>query len=502
MSGIEDADGLADNAFTYQWYWVDADGASNETLIPGENATTYTLTTADLGKRIKVQVSFTDELGSEETLISDPYLIPKNNPATGAPAVTRTPQVGQELNANISRIADADGLTGVDFTYQWVRVDADGTSNPTPIPGANAATYTLTPADLGKRVRMKVTFIDNLENRETLVSAVHPSTGTVALASSTSCPAPALADRRYLWAGTVTVAPIVAGGITESHGFVSGSAGELSTTAFSIGANTYTADGVYVDASGDLVGDLQFSLSGSGGPTTAEADALRLHVCDTPFDFSDAAPAPTTATYTWTEDLDWSTETTRTLVLSLPENNSATGAPAVTGTAQVEQELSADVSAIADPDGLTGASFTYQWVRVDADGTSNPTPIPDASASTYTLTAADGGKKIKVRVSFTDNLNGKETRTSAAHPSTGTVAFASSSACPAPAVGDRRYVWSGTVTAQAITSEGATIAYGFSEESSQGALDDKQFTIGLNEYTVDSVAVGAPGFRPGRCISA
>ena len=497
VSGIADDDGLADGEFTYQWYWVDADGTSNPTPIQGANAASYSLTNDDLGKSIKVQVSFTDHLNGEETLTSDPYLIPKNNPATGAPAVTGTPQVGQELNANISRIADADGLTGVDFTYQWVRVDADGTSNPTPIPGANAATYTLTPAELGKRVRMKVTFFDNLGNRETLVSAVHPSTGTVAFASSTSCPAPAMADRRYLWAGTVTVAPIVAGGITESHGFVSGSAGELSATAFSIGANTYTVDGVYVDASGDLVGDLQFSLSGSDGLTTAEADALRLHVCDTPFDFSDAEPAPTTATYTWTEDLDWSTETTRTLVLSLPENNSATGVPAVTGTTQVEQELSADVSAIADPDGLTGASFTYQWVRVDADGTSNRTPIPGANAATYTLTPADAGRKIRVRVSFTDNLNGKETRTSAAHPSTGTVAFASSPACPVPAVGDRRYVWSGTVTAQAITSEGTTIAYGFSEESSQGALDDKQFTIGSNEYTIDSVVVGAPRFRPG-----
>ena len=43
------------------------------------------------------------------------------------------------------------------------------------------------------------------------------------------------------------------------------------------------------------------------------------------------------------------------------------------------------------------------------------------TAATYTLTAADAGKKIKVQVSFTDELSGEEMRTSAAYPSSGTV---------------------------------------------------------------------------------
>ena len=73
-----------------------------------------------------------------------------------------------------------------------------------------------------------------------------------------------------------------------------------------------------------------------------------------------------------------------------------------------------------DADGLP-SSFTYQWVRVDADGMSNPADITDATAATYTLTAADAGKKIKVQVSFTDELSGEEERTSAAYPSSGTV---------------------------------------------------------------------------------
>ena len=83
-----------------------------------------------------------------------------------------------------------------------------------------------------------------------------------------------------------------------------------------------------------------------------------------------------------------------------------------------------------DTDGLP-SSFTYQWLRVDADGTSNPADITDATAATYTLTAADAGKKIKVKVSFTDELSGEEERTSAAYPSSGTVTAAANTTAPA-----------------------------------------------------------------------
>ena len=99
--------------------------------------------------------------------------------------------------------------------------------------------------------------------------------------------------------------------------------------------------------------------------------------------------------------------------LSLPDNRSATGAPVITGTAQVGQELSADVTGIEDEDGLYGAVYTYQWERVDADGTSNPVDITDATDATYTLTDDDLGKKVKVTVSFTDYLGSGEQRTSA-----------------------------------------------------------------------------------------
>ena len=88
-------------------------------------------------------------------------------------------------------------------------------------------------------------------------------------------------------------------------------------------------------------------------------------------------------------------------------NRAATGAPIVSGTVQVGETLTADTSGISDADGLTNATFTYQWLADDAD-------IAGAIGSTYTLVTADEGKTVKVRVSFTDEGGNDVTLTSAA----------------------------------------------------------------------------------------
>ena len=78
-----------------------------------------------------------------------------------------------------------------------------------------------------------------------------------------------------------------------------------------------------------------------------------------------------------------------------------TGAPTISGTAQVGQTLTADTSGISDADGLTNVAYRYQWLADD-------TEINGATSSTYTLQASDEGKVIKVRVTFTDDEGGDE----------------------------------------------------------------------------------------------
>ena len=244
------------------------------------------------------------------------------------------------------------------------------------------------------------------------------------------CGMPSFGTRREIWTGTVTVEARTLIDVIEGYGFSEFGEGELALKEFDIGSNNYTIDAILVGLRGRLV----FSLDGNTGSLTAtETAALRLHVCDEDYDFSTATTVSADiSTFNWTTSLDWSPPVeSRTVYLSLPANTAATGEPAITGTAQAGQELTADASPIMDADGLTSVSFTYQWVRVDADGMSNPADITDATAATYTLTAADAGKKIKVQVSFTDELSGEEERTSAAYPSSGTVTTAASTTAPA-----------------------------------------------------------------------
>ena len=87
--------------------------------------------------------------------------------------------------------------------------------------------------------------------------------------------------------------------------------------------------------------------------------------------------------------------------------------------------LTADASNIGDPDGIAGATFSYQWI---ADDGTTDSDIDGATGETYWPSAGDVGNTIKVRVSFTDDLNNEESVTSAA---TGAVAGPAVTAVPA-----------------------------------------------------------------------
>ena len=93
----------------------------------------------------------------------------------------RAHRVGETLTASTTGIDDPDGLTSPTFTYRWMRVDRDGVSNPTNI-GTNAPTYTLIPADEGKRIKLRVEFRDDGGNAETRTSDAFAASGPVAAA--------------------------------------------------------------------------------------------------------------------------------------------------------------------------------------------------------------------------------------------------------------------------------------------------------------------------------
>ena len=96
-----------------------------------------------------------------------------------------------------------------------------------------------------------------------------------------------------------------------------------------------------------------------------------------------------------------------TVTVVAAPNREATGQPTISGTPQVGETLTAGTANIADLDGLTGVSYSYQWIAGGTD-------IAGATGSTYTLTASEQGKTIQMRVTFSDDADNQETLTSEA----------------------------------------------------------------------------------------
>ena len=144
-SGVSDEDGLDNASFSYQWLADDTD-------IAGATGSSYTLTDSDEGKAIRVQVSFTDDAGNDETLTSAAtaaVAARPNTPATGAPTISGTVKVGHVLTADTTDIADQDGIDNAQFTYQWL-------ANAAAIADATGSQYLLTSADKENAITVKV----------------------------------------------------------------------------------------------------------------------------------------------------------------------------------------------------------------------------------------------------------------------------------------------------------------------------------------------------------
>ena len=247
-SGIGDADGLENVTFSYHWLAGDSD-------ISGATGSAYTLIEADEGKAITVQVSFTDDAGNDESLTSaatDAVAAKPNSPATGAPTISGTAQVGETLTADTSGIADVDGLENVTFSYHWLAGDSD-------ISGATGSAYTLADADEGNTVKIRVSFTDDGGNDETLTSAA-----TEAVAGNQE---PVASEDVAVWSAIMT-----AEWVYQGYGYYSAhakKAGSLSPASFEVDGTTYTVKMVetqgwwtYIGVDRELPFDFVLELDG------------------------------------------------------------------------------------------------------------------------------------------------------------------------------------------------------------------------------------------------
>ena len=121
---------------------------------------------------VSVKVTASDDDGAS---VSDAFVITvsaaANHPATGKPGIDGTPQVGQTLTTTAGTMADDDNLPATTFpegySFQWVQVDGP---TETEISGATSQTYVPVAGDVGRTLKVKVTFTDGGGAEEMLTS--------------------------------------------------------------------------------------------------------------------------------------------------------------------------------------------------------------------------------------------------------------------------------------------------------------------------------------------
>ena len=477
-----------------------------EADIAGENSSTYILVDADLGKTLKVRVTFDDDLGHTETLTSA---------ATATVVAAATAALGQVMGVGVAPgnahlvVTWTAVETATGYTVQWMSGSQGYNTGDrqAPVTSGSTTRYTIPSLTNGTEYTVQViatrTGATDGPPSEEMTGTPRvppppppppppPDLAQVTDVAVTSTPA---SGTTYYLAGevieftvtfsapvTVTATPKFAfrlGAATRQAAYASGSgsaalvfartvqAGEVDRNGISWNALALALDGGTITQTGAttaarLTHAEQAPLEGhrvdAAPPMQVSASVQGMSlvlVYDEPLD---PASMPATGAYTVTATVGatttnpavsevsiygiWVTLTldaapaagaTVTLAYAPPASNpvqdeagndapafsgqkvngaagntAATGAPTITGTAQVGQTLTAGTTAIMDADGLTSVSYTYQWIRVATDNTE--TNISSATASTYTLVAADQGTTVKVTVSFTDDANNPETR--------------------------------------------------------------------------------------------
>ena len=363
ISAIQDENGLARVKFYYQW--LSSDGGTI-TDLQGATESRYTLKLADEGRTVSVRVSFTDRHGYAESLESvptAPVVGVANSPASGLPIISGTAEVSSQLAADISGISDADGLANATLSYQWIA--NDGTAD-TEIAGATSSTYTLALDDVGNTIAVRVRFTDDYGFEETLTS--EPTAAVIVRISSPASGLPIIN-------GTAEVSNTLTADISEildADGLVN------ATFNYQWIANAGTAE---TEIAGATSSTYTLTLDDVGNTI-----AVRVRFTDD-YGFEETLTSEPTA------------------VVIARRNSPASGLPTISGTAEVSNTLTADISEILDADGLVNATFSYQWI---ANAVTAETEITGATSFTYTLSADDEGKTVAVRVSFIDDWGNYE----------------------------------------------------------------------------------------------
>jgi len=496
---LADLDGMG--TVTYQWMAdnVNITGATNSTLVLGQ---------AQVGKAITVKASYTDGFNKAESVTSTATaaVVNVNDEPTGTVTITGTTSKGATLTA-ANTLADLDGMGTV--SYQWM---ADNVN----ITGATASTYTLSAAEVGKTITVKVSYTDGFNTVESKTSAptavVIPNslptgnvtiTGTAAqnetlTASNTLVDLDGMGTVSYQWmadnvdiidatASTLVLTQAQVGkAITLKASYTDGFGADESMTSTATAAVANVNDSPTGTVT--ITGTATQNQTLTAANTLADLDGMDLVSYQWMANGADISGATSstlvlgqdqvgktiTVKASYTDKLGTAESMTSTATAAVANvNDSPTGTVTITGTATQNQTLTA-ANTLADLDGMDLVS--YQWMANGAD-------ISGATSSTLVLGQDQVGKTITVKASYTDGFNKAESVTS-----TATTAVANVNDVP-----------TGSVTITGITSKGATLtaANNLADVDGLGAVTYQWLANNVNitgatasTYTLTTAEVG------------
>ena len=307
--------------------------------------------------------SWTDYLGGLITFAAGSTAAqPSQPPApvnTAAPAISGTAQQGQTLTASAGSWSNNPSS----YAYQWQ--DCSSSSSCSNISGATSSSYVLQSSDVGKTIDVVVT----ATNASGSASGTSGQTGTVQ-----ADPPPAPVN---------TAAPAISGTAQQGQ--------TLTASAGSWSNNPSSYAYQWQDCSSSS------SCSNISGATSSSYVLQSSDVGKTIDVVVTATNASGSASGTSGQ--------TGTVQADPPPAPVNTAAPAISGTAQQGQTLTASAGSWSN----NPSSYAYQWQ--DCSSSSSCSNISGATSSSYVLQSSDVGKTIDVVVTAT-NASGSASGTS------------------------------------------------------------------------------------------
>ncbi|MFZ4721084.1 MAG: peroxidase family protein, partial [Ilumatobacteraceae bacterium] len=382
---VEDAEGIGLGGVEIVWEMQVEPG-----LWEGVGSgSTLLLTDLHVGKQLRAIAVFEDGVGVPEqvtgTAVTAP-VINVNDLPVGLPRLsvlgTVSPEAGSPVSVDLTPVTDEDGIPST-VTVQWQQNNTLGAGAYANIPGATGTTFTPLLGQEGRRLRVVYTFTDLHGTTESVVSN---RTGRVIVLARPELSAPAVTDFGLRAVGAAFPQRVL--------------------TVTNVGTAPLTVTGTTIGGTDAAL----FSVLPGGCP----APVLPTESCTITVVFAtDGAVGAKSATLTLTSN-DLRGPITVGLAGSLRANTLPTGIPVVDDITPIEaQTLSTSTASIADVDGLTTANYTYQWQQSAAGGAGVISDIAGATGSTLTLTQAQVNRRVRVVVTFTDDLGSLQSVVSA-----------------------------------------------------------------------------------------